>query len=120
MEEQRQANRVPFEGSIQQLLTHGSDYPRLGGDDEFVNAKALNLSSGGLACESTMKLEPLSQVYLIFSIQTPEGERRIRCEGYVAHSACEGESCTFGIRFHELSPEDQAAIDRFVAVHNPG
>jgi hypothetical protein len=114
MEEQRQTSRVPFRATIEQLLTHRSDYPKLGGDDEFVGAKAVNLSSGGLACESGTMLQPLSQVYMIFSIPTPQGERRIRCEGYVTHSTCVGDSCVFGIHFHDLSVEDQRAIDAFV------
>jgi hypothetical protein len=119
MEEQRQTSRIPFGAAIEQLITTKSDYPKLGGDDTFVGATALNLSKGGLACESAMMLEPLSQVYLIFSIPAPGGgERRIRCEGYVAHSACEEERCVFGIRFHDLSREDQAAIDAYVDAHD--
>jgi hypothetical protein len=114
MEEQRQTSRVPFSATIEQIFIHRSDYPKLAADDEFVGAKALNLSSGGIACESEVMLEPLSLVYLIFSIPTPSGERRIRCEGYVAHSSCHEDTCVFGIRFHDLSAEDQAAIDTFV------
>jgi hypothetical protein len=117
MEEQRQTNRVPFSATIEQLFTHRSDYPKLGGDDQFVGAKALNLSSGGLACESETLLEPLSLVYLIFSIPTPEGDRQIRCEGYIAHSSCDDERCVFGIRFRDLSAEDQKAIDAFIETH---
>jgi len=114
MEEQRQTSRVPFSATLVQLFTHGSDYPRLGADDESIAAKALNLSSGGLACESATMLDPLSRVYLIFTISTPQGERQIRSEGYVAHSSCGDESCVFGIRFQDLSAEDQGAIDSFV------
>jgi hypothetical protein len=115
MKDQRKSIRIPFSGTIEQLLTYRSDYPRLGGDNEFIGAKALNISSGGLACESRTKIEPLSQVYLIFSVPTPEGSHRIRCEGYVAHSHFDGEHCTLGILFHDLSAEDQSAIDDFIA-----
>ncbi len=114
MEELRQTSRVPFSATLVQLFTHGSDYPRLGAGDESISAKALNLSSGGLACESPTMLDPLSRVYLIFTISTPKGERQIRGEGYVTHSSCLDECCVFGIRFKDLSAEDQTAIDDFI------
>jgi hypothetical protein len=114
MEEQRKARRVPFSAALEQLIIHRSDYPRLGGDDLFVEARALNLSSGGLACESPAKMETSSLVYLIFSLPTPEGSRRIRCEGDLTHSSFEDGRCVFGIRFDGLSREDQSAIDAFV------
>ncbi len=115
MEELRQAKRVPFEGPIEQLVTHCSDYPRLDTDDEFIHAKAINISSGGIACESSRKVDPLCQVYFIFSLPAPGGKRSIRCEGYVTHSSYDGQRCVFGVRFEDLSPEDRAAVDAYIA-----
>lgn len=115
MENRRQTKRVPFSAPIEQLLKHRSDYPNLGASDEFIAAKALNLSPGGMACESSSPIEPLSHVFLIFSIPTEEGERHIRCEGYVAHSRYEGKRCVFGIKFLDLYGEDRAALEAFIA-----
>jgi hypothetical protein len=114
MKELRESKRVPFSAQIEQLVVHASDYPRLGADDEFLEAKALNISSGGIACESRTTIDPLSRVYFIFSVPTPGGSRRIRSDGYVAHATSEGGRYVLGLRFVDLSPEDQAAIDAYI------
>jgi hypothetical protein len=114
MEEQRKATRVPFSGRIEQLVKHGSDYPRLSDDDQFFEAKAMNLSTRGLACESSEPIEPLSRLFVIFSLPAGGGERKITCEGFAAHVESLGSTYTVGISFIDLSEEDRAAIDAFV------
>ena len=59
-------------------------------------------------------IDPLSPVYLIFTLPGPEGGRRIRCDGYVAHASCEEGRCILGIHFADLSEADQAAIDAYI------
>jgi hypothetical protein len=115
MEEQRKANRAPVSCTIEQFLEYQSDdYQRIGNDDKFIPVKALNLSSGGIACESAAAIEPLSRVFLIFSIPAPGGSREIQSEGYVAHSSFDGRRCVFGIHFINLSAEDHSAIDAYI------
>lgn len=110
----RVGKRVPFSAAIEQLLLRRSNYPSFGSDDEYYDAKALNLSSSGIACESRAMIDPLSQVYFIFSVPTPGGNRRIGCEGFVARAVSEGDRCVLGIHFVDISPEDQSAIDAYI------
>lgn len=119
MEEKRQAKRVPFSGPIEQMVLHCSSFPRLDCDDEFVAATAINISSGGLACEAATKVEPLTQVYFMFALPAAGGTRRIKGEAYVVNSNYDGHRCVFGVHFSDLSAEDQAAIDAFVNSQDP-
>lgn len=114
MEDQRRTKRVPFSVPIEQLIKHCSDYPKLGCEDEFFEAKALNLSSGGIACESRAMIDILSQVYLIFSLPTQGGKRQIRCDGYIAHANFDGQRYVLGISFVDMPPEDQSVIDAYI------
>ncbi len=114
MEDSRATKRVPFSATIEQLLEHGSDYPKLDSDDKFFGGKAINLSSGGIAFESSSIIDPLSPVYIIFSCPDPGGSHQIRGDGYVAHATHDGERYVLGIRFVDLSPEDQSAIDAYI------
>lgn len=114
MEVKRQATRVSLEGPIDQLTKVGSDYPRFGSDDEFIAASAIDISLGGMACESQTPIEPLSRVNLIFTLPISGEKRRVTSEGFVAHSVFLEGHCLFGIRFENLSPEATAAIDAYI------
>jgi hypothetical protein len=111
MENQRVSERIPIPFTIEQLVKHRSDYPRLSAEDEYLSVRGLNLSSGGLSAESVDLIEPLSRVFVMFTLPGAGGDRRIRCEGFVAHSRWDGSRCVFGISFRDLSADDRAAID---------
>jgi hypothetical protein len=112
MEEQRKARRAPFSGRIEQLVRHGSDYPRMARDDEYFEAQAINISRRGLACSCAASIEPLSHVFVAFTLD--EG-RTIKADCYVAHANAEGGKYVLGLSFEGLSPEDDEAIEAYVA-----
>ena len=116
MSELRKSKRIPFSAPIEQILIYQNDYPKLGGREVF-DAKALDLSPSGIACETQSKIFPASMVYFIFSVPTQEGSRRIGCDGYVVRSRLEGKNFVLGIHFMDLSEEDQAIIDAYVESH---
>ena len=109
----RQAERITTPFEIDQFVKYGSDYSNGDDEEEFIEAKGVNLSSGGLACESAASLEPLTRVFIMFRL--PGNGRQISGEAYVTHSEREGGLCRFGLRFQDLGADDRAAIDAYVA-----
>jgi hypothetical protein len=114
MEENRQNQRAAYTARIDQLLRARSDYPRFGGDEDFVAATGIDLSRGGMACESATPMETLTRVAIMFTLPAGAGNRKIRCEGYVAHSSYDGARCVFGICFDDLTSDEAAAIDAYI------
>ncbi|HTX73943.1 MAG TPA: PilZ domain-containing protein [Rectinemataceae bacterium] len=104
MEEKRETPRF----RINQLIGY---FPNR---EEYLWAEGLDLSRGGLSCSAPQSIDPLTNVYLMLGVPNPEGERLVRCEGYVAHARMEAGRCLFGIRIERVSDEDEPFLTRFV------
>ncbi|MGO8693519.1 MAG: PilZ domain-containing protein [Rectinemataceae bacterium] len=105
MEEKRSAPRF----RINQLIGY---FPNR---EEYLWAEGLNLSRGGLSCSSAEPIDPLTNVFLMLSVPGDNGERLVRCEGFVAHSQMAGGRCLFGIRIQRVSDEDKPYLDAYIA-----
>jgi hypothetical protein len=95
--------------SIKQFVDLSSD------GQEFLHAKGIDLSTGGLKCESDVPLDPMTPVFIMLGFTGEAGETVIQVEGYVAHSKMEDGRCVVGISFTERSPEALAAIEAYLA-----
>jgi c-di-GMP-binding flagellar brake protein YcgR len=116
MIEQRRDPRAFVRFKIDQLVVTQSPYSSMNDEEVYMSAEATNISVGGIGCSSSSAVEPLSQVFIMFSIPASGGARRnISCEGFVAHSHGGSGSCAFGIKFLNLAPNDRAAIDAYVS-----
>jgi hypothetical protein len=82
--------------------------------EEYLWAEGLELSRGGLRCSSPAPVDPLTNVFAMIGVPVGEGERLVRCEGFVAHSHMEGDRCIFGIRIEHISEEDKPYFDAYV------
>jgi hypothetical protein len=103
--ERRAARRF----SIKQFVDLSSD------GQDFLHARGIDLSTGGLKCESEVPLEPMTPVFIMLGFSGDGGETVIQVEGYVAHSRMEDGRCVAGISFTDRSPEALAAIEAYLA-----
>lgn len=83
--------------------------------EEYLWADGIDLSAGGMRCTSREALEPLTNVFLMVGLPGPEGERLVRCEGYVAWSRMEEGGCVFGVSFEHIAEEDKPYLDDYLA-----
>lgn len=103
--ERRVANRV----EIEQLVEVSYDR------EVFMQASAIDLSQGGLRVLASQKLEPGTLVFAMLRLGLPGGEEVSVSANCVAiHCFASGHQWTVGLRFHEISPHDQALVDRVV------
>ncbi len=79
------------------------------------NAFGLNISEGGIFCESDYPVKPLSRVSIMFTMTINGKDHTIECEGSVIHVRKEGKKNLFGVHFSGLMPEEQRLIRSFVA-----
>jgi len=110
MNEQRKAERVSLDCPIDQLVLIP---PNVSGhrEEQFVVARALNISAEGLAGASKTAIDPLMHVFLI--LQVPTGPR-IQCDAYVAHSRMEGGTCLFGLHFLDMETGMKDALVLYI------
>jgi hypothetical protein len=83
--------------------------------DEFHRAEGIDLSRGGLKCASSQSVETMSAVFIMLKLPGPEGERQVRCEGYVSHSQMVEGRCVFGVKFSSIDPDDKAVFEAYIA-----
>jgi hypothetical protein len=95
--------------SIKQFVDLSSD------GQDFLHTKGIDLSLGGLRCESEVPLDPMTPVFIMLGISGEAGETVIQVEGYVAHSRMEEGRCIVGISFTDNTPEARAAIEAYLA-----
>jgi hypothetical protein len=82
---------------------------------DFLHARGIDLSEGGLRCESEVPLDPMTPVFIMIGFSGEGGETVVQVEGYVAHSKMEAGRCVVGISFTDSSPEARAAIEAYLA-----
>lgn len=83
--------------------------------EDFLHVSALNLSLGGLSCESSVPLDPMMPVFILLGFPGAGGERTFELEGYVAHSRMAGGRCIAGIAFTDRPPDTRSAIEAYLA-----
>lgn len=85
------------------------------GEENFLSAEVVNLSVGGIGLLVKTALDPLSELFLMFSLPTPEGDYMVRCEGYVAHVTREPEGrYVVGAKFVDLDPEAKKKLEAYL------
>jgi hypothetical protein len=102
--ERRAARRF----SIKQFVDLSSD------GQDFLQVQGVDLSTGGLKCESRNPLDPMTPVFIMLGVTCEECETVVQVEGYVAYSRMEDGKCVMGISFTDRSPEAVAAIEKYL------
>lgn len=88
--------------------------------EAYLWAEGLNISTSGIKCVSKEAIDPLTNVFIMLTIPTPEGERQVRCEGYVAYSRMEEDGkCYFGVHFEHVSADDRHWLEAYLQQLEP-
>lgn len=84
--------------------------------EEYFQAEAVDLSSGGMKLRSLDSLESGTRLYLQLSFLVTDKEELFRTEAVVMHTA-KGEDCyELGLMFDEPPSEEKAKLERYLSV----
>ena len=81
--------------------------------EEQFSATGLNISEGGLLCETEYKLEPLSRVFMVF-ILPDKGHEILRNEGSVLRVKKRSHKYEFAVAFGDMTDEDKEVLHRYL------
>lgn len=85
------------------------------GLERYIDARACDVSSGGVSFISDEYLEPDTQVWVTFPTTDEHGsERELESQGAVSSVVDLPEGCRFGVSLERMTPEDRAAFEAFV------
>ena len=85
------------------------------GREQYLKAKGVDISIGGMSFVSDEYVEPLLSVWLSFSVPEPDGSwHQLEAEGYVVNVSDFGDGCRFGVSFSRMSLEDRADFEAFI------
>jgi hypothetical protein len=83
--------------------------------EEYLWAEGINLSVNGIKCASKAPIDPLTNVFIMLSLPGPEGEKHVRCEGFVAYSRMEEDGrCIFGVHFEHIGAEEKQWLEDYL------
>ena len=80
------------------------------GQEDFFNARGVNVSAGGMLIETETELDPQSRIYLFFPVDLEEATYDVEAEGIVRHISKSGKLYQIGVEFFELTPEQKEML----------
>lgn len=83
------------------------------GQEEFFNARGINLSAGGMLIETETELDPQSRIYLFFPVALEEKNYDVEVEGVVRHVVKKGDLFHIGIEFYEMRPDNKELLEAY-------
>jgi c-di-GMP-binding flagellar brake protein YcgR len=86
------------------------------GREQYIKAKAVDISKGGIGFISDEIIDPLVTVWLSFSLPVEEGKwHAVESEGYVVDVRDHEEGCRFGVSFSRMDEGDRAILHAYLA-----
>lgn len=101
--EKRQAPRMPVDWDLRVRVT---------GENEPINARAVNVSKGGLAVSLERVLAPDAVAKLV--MHAGEDQPEVHAYAYVAWTAVQADHPAAGLRFMGIGEQDEARIAAMV------
>ena len=86
--------------------------------EKVFSARGLDISEGGLLCETEYPIEPMARVFLMFKLPNTRSRHVLRTEGTAVHVSKKGKMYVFGVSYGDISDEDKNAILDYVKKHN--
>jgi len=81
------------------------------GREQYIKARAVDISQGGIGFVSDDYIDPLVTVWLSFSLPMEDGKwHPIESEGYVVDVKDLDEGCRFGVSFSRMDAEDRTIL----------
>lgn len=84
--------------------------------EEYFQAEALDLSSGGMKLRSLEPLEAGSRLYLQLSFLVADREELFKTEAVVMYAGRGGDGYELGLKFDAPQPEEKAKLERYLSV----
>jgi len=86
------------------------------GREQYIKAKAVDISKGGIGFVSDEFIDPLVTVWLSFSLPVGEGKwHAVESEGFVVDVKDFEDGCRFGVSFSRMDEEDRAILREYLA-----
>ena len=86
------------------------------GREQYIKAKAVDISKGGIGFISDDFVDPLVTVWLSFSLPVEDGKwHSIESEGYVVDVRDHEDGCRFGVSFSRMDEGDRAILHAYLA-----
>ena len=84
-------------------------------EDPF-SAAGINISEGGLLCETEYPIETLERVFMVFVLPDKKHEI-LRNEGSVLRVSKKGNMNEFAVAFGDMTEEDRALLKKYITHH---
>ena len=84
------------------------------GKETFVAAHSVNISEGGIYCETSKELEVHARVFLLMIIIDKKGESEVQTEGIVLRTEKKKGKYYAAIEFIEMKDEDKEKIMNYL------
>lgn len=86
------------------------------GREQYIKARAFDISKGGIGFVSDDYIDPLVTVWLSFSIPVEDGKWHVvESEGYVVDVKDFEDGCRFGVSFSRMDEGDRAILLAYLA-----
>jgi c-di-GMP-binding flagellar brake protein YcgR len=86
------------------------------GREQYIKAKAVDISKGGIGFISDDFVDPLVTVWLSFSLPVEDGKwHSVESEGYVVDVRDHEDGCRFGVSFSRMDEGDRAILHAYLA-----
>jgi hypothetical protein len=86
--------------------------------ENVFSARGLNISDGGLLCETDYPIEPMARVFLVFNLPRAKKNYALRTEGTVIHVRKKGKMYEFGVSYGDITDEDKNTILNYLKKNN--
>lgn len=84
------------------------------GRETFINAKGLNLSEGGIMCETDEPCDMYSQIFMMMTLSFGDKERIIKFEGIVVRCDKKGAGWDLGISITSMDAASKKIFGDFL------
>lgn len=88
-----------------------------GTEENFISARGLNISEGGILCLTDDSVDTLSRIFVMMTLVEGDAPKTLSCEGVVVRCEKKGKQYETAMEFSELTDESRAVIKHYVKSH---
>ncbi len=103
-------NRVHPRFTVNQFVSISYD------GESFIKVSAEDISQGGMSCKAEEAVHPLTNVYLILTIPTQNGDHVLKTEGKVVRCQEIDDNYLLGVKFSDLFESDKEVLNDYLSL----
>ncbi len=88
-----------------------------GSEENFIPARGLNISEGGLLCATDESVDTLSRLYVMMTLIEGDAPKTLSCEGVVVRCEKKGAHYETAMEFSDMNEGSRAIIKHYVKSH---